>query len=199
MKEVMVLKWPEGWQRTLPEKQETNKQWKKPYKFYVGMLETELKRIGSETYLLTSNPPGDRDPGVAIWFSRTKRDDFSWRETLRIPDAYPTLTQIDDAYRALVKIYHPEGSGGDIAIFHKITDARAAAKNWLNHRDGSVFDSAIGADKFKEARLNVAALANSIRHIRGLDRCGTSAIMEKTLQGFAQLAEKAETHVTAQV
>jgi hypothetical protein len=189
MKETYPLKWPQGWPRTLPEKQEANAQWKKPRAFYIGQLETELKRIGTESSILTLNSAGDRDPGVAVWFSRTKKEDFSWRETLRITSAYPTLIEIDDAYRQLAKIYHPEGSGADINIFHKITDARAKAKDWVNHREGNVFDYGIGADRFKDARLNIAALANSIRHIRGLERCGTSAIMEKTFEGFAQLAE----------
>jgi hypothetical protein len=193
MKEATPLKWPGDWQRTLPEKQELNAQWKKPRSFYVAQLETELKRIGVTSSVLTSNGLSDRDPGVAVWFSRIKKEDFSWRETLRITSAYPTLDEVDEAYRKLVAQHHPD-RGGDINIFHKITDARAKAKDWVNHREGNTFDYAIGADKFKEQKLNIAALANSIRHIRGLERCGTSAIMEKTFEGFAQLAEKAESH-----
>ena len=82
-------------------------------------------------------------------------------------------------------------------MFLKITKARAAAKDWVNRREGNTFDMAIACDTFNEARLNIASLWQSIKHIRGLERCGTSALMEKTFEGFAQLAEKAETHVTA--
>jgi hypothetical protein len=196
MKEATPLKWPQGWPRTLPEKQESNSQWKKPRSFYVAQLEAELKRIHATISILTLNTVGDRDPGVSVWFSRPKKEDFSWRETLRIFSGYPTTDEVDEAYRKMVAVYHPD-RGGDINIFHKITDARAKAKEWVNHQEGNTFDYAIGADKFKEARLNIAALANSIRHIRGLERCGTSAIMEKTFEGFAQLAEKAESHVPA--
>lgn len=196
MKEQSPLKWPEGWPRTLPEKQRFQPHWKKSQSFYANALETELKRMGTVSSALTMNSSNSRDAGVAVWFSRKREEDFSWRETLSITAAYPTINQIDDAYRALAKIYHPEGSGGDISIFHKITEARQKAKNWVNRNEGNLLDHAIGADAFKEVRLNIAALANSIRHIRGLERCGTSAIMEKTFEGFKQLTEGA-VHVAA--
>jgi len=196
MKEATPLKWPEGWVRTLPEHQRTRTQWKKPQSFYIDSLEKELGRMGTVSSVLTINPRGDRDPGVAVWFSRTKKDDFSWRETLQMAIAYPTLADIDDAYRRLAKIYHPEGSNPDINIFHKLADAKAKARYWVSRQEGNTFDYAIACDSFRETRLNVAALANSIRHIRGLEQCGTSAIMEKTFQGFAQISEKAESHVT---
>lgn len=196
MKESSPLKWPEGWARTLPEKQRLHAQWRKTQSFYMTVLENELKRMGAISSVLTINARGDRDPGAAIWFSRRREDDFSWRETLGVSAAYPTLEQIDDAYRTLAKKYHPEGSSGDIVIFHKITEARKKAKDWVNRSEGNLLDHAIGADAFKEVRQNIAALANSIRHIRGLERCGTSAIMEKTFEGFKQLTE-GTLHVTA--
>jgi hypothetical protein len=190
MKEATPLRWPEGWTRTLPEKQQAQSQWKKPQSFYIDALETELKRMGVIASVLTMNPKYDRDPGVAVWFSRTRKEDFSWRETLGITAPYPTNSEIDDAYRRLAAKYHTDNlQTGDVNVFHKIADARKIAKDWVNRREGNTFDYAIGADAFKEVRLNIAALANSIRHIRGLERCGTSAIMEKTFEGFKQLAE----------
>jgi hypothetical protein len=199
MKQTQPLKWPEGWPRTLPEKQKPQSQWKKSAGFYVDALETELKRMGAVTYVLTYNSGDHRDPGAAVWFSRTRKEDFSWRETLGISTAYPTAIDIDDAYRRLAAKYHTDNlQTGDVNIFHKIADARAAAKVWVNRREGNTFDYAIGADAFQETRLNIAALANSIRHIRGLERCGTSAIMEKTFEGFKQLTEGANVeHTTA--
>lgn len=146
--------------------------------------------MGSEQFMLTMNPAGSRDPGVAVWFTRKKEEDFSWRDTLEITTAYPTLDDVNAAYRRLAAKYHTDKDSGELEIFLKITKARAAATDWVNRREGNALDYGIGADKFKEQRLNVAALANSIRHLRGLDRCGTSAIMEKTFEGFKVLPEK---------
>jgi hypothetical protein len=198
MKETYPLKWPEGWTRTLPEKQRAQSQWKKPHGFYVDALENELKRMGMISAVLTLNTRGDRDPGVAVWFSRKKEEDFSWRGDLGITIAYPTLDDIDKAYYSLSKLYHPDtGASADSTIFHRITDARAKAKRWVNRQEGNTFDYSIGADAFREARLNIAALSNSVRYLRGLERCGTSQIMEKTFEGFKQIAEQAVSHVAA--
>lgn len=192
MRESSPLKWPEGWARTLPEKQRLQPQWKKSQTFYVDALEVELKRMDTVSSILTYNVRGDRDPGVAVWFSRKREEDFSWRNDLGLRNPYPTLDEVDRAYYSLVKIYHPDsGTKADITIFHRIDDARKLAKKWVNRQEGNAFDYSIGADAFKEVRLNIAALANSIRHIRGLERCGTSAIMEKTFEGFKQLTEGA--------
>lgn len=200
MRETSPLKWPEGWARTLPEKQRTQPQWKKPQTFYVDALEAELKRMGTISSVLTYNPRGDRDPGVAVWFSRTRAEDFSWRDDLGLKMAYPTLDDVNKAYYTLVKIYHPDtGTKADITIFHRIDDARKLARKWVNRQEGNAFDYSIGADAFREVRLNIAALANSIRHIRGLERCGTSAIMEKTFEGFKQLTEGASVKETKDV
>lgn len=190
MKEEHPLKWPTGWPRVLPEKQQLNAQWKKSWRFYRDQLEIELARLGVETSMITLNADGSRDPGVGLWFSRKKEEDFSWRDTLAITTAYPTLDDVNAAYRRMVAKYHTDNlDTGDLEIFHKISRAKAAAINWVNHSEGNTYDFGMGSDKFKEPRLNLAALANSIRHIRGLERCGTSAIMEKTLQGFAALPE----------
>jgi len=190
MIERTPLKWPSGWPRVRPENQKGQPQWKKSHSFYVKQLEDELKRMGAESFVLTLNDAGSRDPGVAVWFTRKRLEDFSWRETLEITAAYPTIDDISSAYRKLVAKYHTDNmSTGDLEVFHKITKARAAANDWVNRREGSKLDNAIGADAFREQKLNIAALAGSIRHIRGLERCGTSAIMEKTLEGFAQLVE----------
>lgn len=198
LKDSTPLKWPEGWPTTLPEKQRFQPIWRKTQLFYVTSLESELRRMGVVSALLTYNPRGDRNPGAAVWFSRVRAEDFSWRDDLGIKIAYPTLDDVDRAYYSLVKIYHPDtGTKADITIFHRIDDARKLAKKWINRQEGNAFDYSIGADAFKEVRLNIAALANSIRHIRGLERCGTSAIMEKTFEGFKQLTEGDRVNVAA--
>lgn len=190
MRETTPLRWPEGWPRTMPETQTFQAQWKKSRVFYVDALELELKRIGTTSCILTFNESGSRDPGVAVWFSRKREEDFSWRTTLRITIAYPTQDDVQSAYRVLAAKYHTDNlTSGNLELFHEVAKAKQMALDWVNRREGNVFDYSIGADKFKEPKLNIAALANSIRYIRGLERCGTSAIMEKTFEGFKQLTE----------
>jgi DnaJ domain len=192
VKEERPLKWPSGWPRVLPEKQKTQSQWKKPISFYKDQLESELQRMGAEQYMLTMNDPGHRDAGVAVWFSRKRDEDFSWRETLEITAAYPSIEDVDAAYRRLAQKYHPDNaSTSDVEIFHKISKAKIAARDWVNRREGNTYGYSLASDTFKEQRLNIAALASSIRYIRGLERCGTSSIMEKTIEGFKALPEKA--------
>jgi hypothetical protein len=202
MKESTPLKWPGNWPRVLPEHRVGQSSWKKPQSFYLDQLELELKRMkvieredGGIAASVTSDGKGARDTGVAVWFSRTKKEDFTWRETLGLYVAYPTLDDVGRAYRPLAAKYHTEGSSGDLEMFLKVTRARDAASSWVNQRSGNSYNMAIACDKFNEARLNIASLWQSIKHIRGLERCGTSALMEKTFEGFAQLTEGV--HATA--
>lgn len=190
MKETSPLKWPSGWPRVMPEHRQEQKQWKKPQGFYVDQLELELRRLGAIQSGLTMNERGNRDTGVAVWFSRKREEDFSWRDTLGITVAYPAISDVESAYRKLAAKYHTDNiDTGDLEVWLKIQKARVTAREWVNRQEGNVFDYSIGADTFKEQRLNIAALANSLRHIRGLERCGTSAIMEKTIEGYKALPE----------
>lgn len=51
-----------------------------------------------------------------------------WREILGIPqEAKPTVTLIDERFRSLVQVHHPD-KGGDSAKFQEIVQAREAAK-----------------------------------------------------------------------
>lgn len=195
MKESTPLKWPEGWPRTDPREQKEQRAWKHPRTFYVAALEKELKRMGVTSFALTRNEDSERDPGVAAWFSRKKKDDFSWKTTLGIASAYPTEDEIDRAYKSLAKKYHPEGSSPDIELFRRATQARDAGFDWANRREDVRHDYAIACDAFTQVRHNIAGLAALVRHIRGLERLGGAGMVERTFQGFAQIPEKAETHV----
>jgi DnaJ domain len=54
---------------------------------------------------------------------------IDWRDVLRLkPDA--TLADVDDAYRALARQYHPD-MGGSTELMQKITAARDAARSAL--------------------------------------------------------------------
>src|SRR5260370_39964947 len=84
MKESYPLALPDGWIRSRPQDQKTNAQWKLPLGTYGGMLVKELARMGVLGLVVSSNvnelmsvrySPGlePRDPGVAVYFSRTPK------------------------------------------------------------------------------------------------------------------------------
>jgi len=152
--------------------------------WYEGQLETELRRMGSIASVITLNDSYSRDAGVAVWFSR-KRDeeDFSWREVLAVNKPYPSVEDIHDAFKAKAKIHHPD-AGGDEEIFKRIRQARDQAISWADRSQGRKFDFVIPADAFRERRLNLAAIVGTIQAIRKIERCGSSALMERSWKGF---------------
>jgi hypothetical protein len=46
---------------------------------------------------------------------------------------------------------------------------------------------------------NLTALRMTLSYIRGLERCGTSSLLERTFSGFAVLPEDANAHATTAV
>jgi hypothetical protein len=189
------LKWND-WPRTLPEKQINHPGWKKPMSFYEQALETEFKRMGVMAAVITVNDSYSRDPGVCVWFSRKREEDFTWRDILKIAKPYPSVEDIHDAYKLQAKIHHPD-TGGDIEIFKLVEQAKRTALAWADRAEGKRFDYAIAADSFRERRLNLAAIVGTIQAIRKIERCGTSALMERTFQAFAALNAGEAIHANA--
>lgn len=190
------LKAPDGWIRTRPVDHQSRSAWKKNFTQYSTELELELKRIGVKEIRITRNPEGDRDPGVSVWFARTKKEDFSWQNQLALLNPYPELEEIRTAYRNLAAKYHTDNQDtGDIELYHGIQRAYKEAMAWYDRRGDKALNYAIAADTFKEARWNLMAIVGTLKAIRTIQRLGTSALMEKTLQGFQQLPEKKEAHV----
>lgn len=184
------LKSPDGWIRTRPNDQQSRGAWKKSFAQYSTELEIELKRIGVTDIKITRNPENDRDPGVAVWFARKKSEDYTWQDTLLILNPYPDREEIRSAYRKLASKYHPDNKQtGDVELFRVTELAYQKALVWLERRGEDLFNYAIAADTFKEARWNLMAIVGTLKAIRTIERLGTSALMEKTLQGFAQLPE----------
>lgn len=202
-KEAFPLSWPEGWVRTRPQDQRSMSSWKKTANYYREALVGELTRLGSPAAVISSNVPltlrggletkgiEPRDVGVAVYFSRRVKEDFSWQDVLGIPDPVAaTEAQVRDAFKRLAARYHPD-AGGDLAMFQKVTTARDNAIRWLNRATDQNFQYVIASDQFREVRLNMAAIAMSIKAIRQLERCGTSAILERAFKGFSALPENA--------
>lgn len=201
-KEAYPLAWPDGWQRTRPQDRRTMRSWRKTANQYREALITELERLKSPTSVISSNVPvtmrgglavGGIEPpdcGVAIYFSRPKKEDFSWQDALNLHHPAPSEPEITDAFRRLAQQYHPD-RGGDPATFQVLVRHRDNALRWVRQKTQQSFDYAIACDAFAEVRLNLAAIVNTIRAIRQIERCGTSTLLERAFKGFAALPENA--------
>lgn len=202
-KEAFPLSWPEDWQRTRPQDRRPMGSWKRTANQYREALATELTRMESPLAVISSNVPlnvrGTMTPGiepldvgVAVYFSRKMKEDFSWQDALGIHDPAPTEQQIQDAFRRLAQLYHPD-RGGDVAMFQAVTKHRDNALRWVNRQTHQAFDYVIACDQFKEVRLNMAAIVQTIKAIRQIERCGTSSLLERAFRGFSALPEYVET------
>lgn len=202
-KEWYPLTWPEDWPRTRPQDRKPMASWKRTANQYRDALVTELTRMGSPSAIISSNVPLNvrhalqagvepLDVGVAVYFSRKIKEDFAWQDALGIHDPAPTEQQVNDAYRRLAQIYHPD-RGGDVAMFQAVTKHRDNALNWINRKTNQNFDYVIACDQFREVRLNMAAIVNTIKAIRQIERCGTSSLLERAFRGFSALPAAVET------
>lgn len=197
-KEAYPLSWPSDWPRTRPQDQRPMGSWKRTANQYRDALATELTRMESPSAIISSNVPLNlrgmmttgiepRDVGVAVYFSRKIKEDFSWQDILGIRDPIATTeAEIQDAFRRLAQVYHPD-RGGDIAMFQKVTVARDNALRWIHRATNQEFSYVIACDQFKEVRLNMAAIVMTIKAIRQIERCGTSSLLERAFKGFSAL------------
>lgn len=196
-KEAYPLNWPENWPRTRIQDRKPMSSWKRTANQYRDMLADELGRMKSPSAVISSNVPLNLrgamtsgieppDVGVAVYFSLPRKEDFSWQEVLGIHDPGPTEQRVQDAFRRLAALYHPD-KGGDLAMFQKAAKARDAALAWINRDSNQKFDYVIACDAFREVRLNMAAIVNTLKAIRQIERCGTSALLERAFKGFSAL------------
>lgn len=202
-KEVFPLTWPEDWPRTRPQDQRPMASWKRTANQYRDALVTELSRMESPSAVISSNVPltlrgsmttgvEPRDVGVAVYFSRKVKEDFSWQDVLGIRDPIAaTEGQVQESFRRLAQLYHPD-RGGDIAMFQKVTEARDNALRWINRSSNQNLDHVIACDQFKEVRLNMAAIVMTIKAIRQIERCGASSLLERAFRGFSALPAAVE-------
>ncbi len=201
-REHYPLSWPDGWPRTRPQDQRTMPSWKGTANKYRDGLVTELERMKSPSSVISSNIPLNlrsqmtqgiepRDVGVAVYFSRQMKEDYTWADILSIRDPIAaTEEHVQAAFRNLAQRYHPD-RGGDIAMFQKVTQARDNALRWINRKEHQAFDYVIACDQFREVRLNMAAIVMTIKAIRQIERCGTSSLLERAFKGFSALPETA--------
>jgi hypothetical protein len=200
-KEAYPLAWPEGWPRTRIQDRRTMSSWKRNANQYRDSLATEMERMKAPSFVISSNVPitgrgqmqsgiEPPDVGVAIWFSRPIKEDFSWQDALEIHHPGPTEDMVNAAFRRLSAQYHPD-RGGDINMFHALTRHRDNALAWIQRKSGQKLDYVIACDLFKEVRLNIQAIALTLKSIRQIERCGTSSLLERAFKGFQALPEHA--------
>jgi hypothetical protein len=192
MKDQYPLQWPSGWPRTRIQDREERAAWKKTEKQAMEALTLELKRFGVLSAMLTRKDPQDfrgaPDPSVAVWFSRTHEDDFSWQDALDIHDPAPTSQEINDSYRRLAQKHHPD-SGGDIEMFRALATHRKNALAYVERLTGQSHELSIACDKYKEARWNINAIRQTIHSLRQIERDGATALLEQAMKGFTAIPE----------
>ncbi len=201
IEEKVPLKWPEGWERTLIGNRKPQSAWKKKFPEYKVSLIKELARMGvTEVLISWSGSATERlDPGVAVYFSKDLKPDYSWQGALGLETPAPTLEEIDSAYRKKALEHHPD-RGGDIEVFRQLTKHRDQARAWVLGTHQQEHEYSIACDKFTEARLNLAALRLAIAAFRSLERVGVPSILERTFRGFRTALPQTATenkHVTS--
>lgn len=204
MPESYPLSWPDGWVRTRPDRRRPNNTWKKPFGAYRNELIEEIERLGAVSLTLSTNVPltlrglpreGFRppDPGVAVYFSRKAKSDFTWQDVLGL-GAVPTREQIEHKFRELSARYHPDKPRtGDVELFRSVVRAREAGRDWLEGKNKADHHYVLACDLFDEVRLNMHSIGLTVIAMRQIERCGASSMLERAFRGFvAALPAKGE-------
>lgn len=174
--------------------------WKRKSNEYREDLAKELDRIKAPVAVISTNVPLNvrgqmtagvepRDVGVAIYFSKPLKEDFRWQDALSLHMPAPTEADIHAAYRRAAAVHHPD-KGGDIEMFRALTQHRDNALRWATRKPATPH-LVIACDLFREVRLNLAAIAFTLKAIRQIERCGTSSLLERSFKGFMALAAEA--------
>lgn len=211
MKEAYPLAWPEGWPRTLLRDRRDRKAWKDTLYQSAEKLRKEMHKMKSLNFVISCNippagknfadvpPPGDT--GVAVWFSRERKDDYSWQETLQITSPSPSEREIGDAFKRLAAQYHPDNPRtGDANIYMRYDEAKKRALDFIARKTGANYQEVLACDTFNEVRLNMKSIQMAFGYLRGLENCGASALLERAFEGFAaQLGEGKVEHEHAAI
>lgn len=195
------LEWPKTQVRTRQKEQQGKRiaAAKKPWKHYVELLGSELKKIGAKRYVVTfndANSPQGRDAGVAVWFDRQKADDFKWQDVLAIDNPWPTSDEIEKAFRVKVVPLHPDRHINDPTFdpepYHQLVKARKEALDFIKGSSELPRGFVIPCDAYEDRTHNLYAILRTIKAMRDIERFGAGQLFEGALHGFAgALPEKA--------
>jgi hypothetical protein len=204
------LKWPEGWERTRIDGRKRNAAWKKPLKEAQEAFVTELARMAigdirigdAVVYFNTDPDAARRDPGVAVYFSKYRKPDYSWIDALGLGTPVPTLNQIQDAFRKRAMTCHPDRYPDDPSKadqFVRLNKHRHAAIDWIMGKERRQHEYVIACDKYEEVRWNLMALRGAVAAFRTIERVGVPGILEHVMAGFkpALPPEGGTAHVAA--
>ncbi len=188
MYEKAVLEWPQGQARTRLQDRADRKMWKRTPRQYLELLEKEMGRMKAVEYLI-SRDSENRDPGVAIFFSRKAIDNYGWQETFNLIGVVPTVQQIQTAYHKLAAIYSPDNQAtGDPARFMEITEHRNRALDWANGAQRREHEYGIACDAFTEQRWNMHSITMTLGYLRRIEALGCTVMFEQVLSAFTKKA-----------
>lgn len=209
VRETYPLVWPQGQDRIRVQDRKKMGVWRKNANQYRDDIEKELKRMGAPSFVISSNVQVNSrgmltggieplDNGVSVWFSRKEDLDYSWQEAFKLYDPAVTVDQIERAYRPLYARYHPDNKDtADVEMFLTVTRHKENALAYVNRSTNQNFNYVIACDSFVTVAMNMAAIAGHLQAVRKMERCSTSAMLERTWAGFKFLQEKNEPHKPA--
>lgn len=188
IKDETPLRWPYGQERTLIDRRASRNAWKKSFRQYEERLTLQLQKLGIQEALVSYNPsPSDRrDPGVALYFAKPEKEDYSWQAALGIDSPNPTEQEINDAFKLKAKKHHPDmvagGSGGDVKLYQMLDDHKRRALAWV--RGTVAHDFCIAVDRCTEARWNLEAIRRILMATAVMDEYGNPGTLDRTFRGF---------------
>lgn len=198
MKESSPLQWPDGQPRTRHQDRSRRAAWKGTLLKYKEALAVELKRSGATDWLITYDPHGSLDPGVAVAFSRKPIDQYGWQEALGFIGRVPSVDEINRAYRERIRKIHTDGPTPDLKLFHSLTEHRDRAIDWAMGRHRAEHEYVIAIDVFDELRLNINAVKIVLLSLRRIEDCGSPLMLERAFRGFHKaigVGERGESEV----
>lgn len=197
-----TLKWPEDRPRTRFQDRKAQAAWKMGYGDTLKALQKELAMAKATSVLITHNPQGHEDGGVAVWISRKPVDDYGWQDALGFIGVVPTEKDITHAYMSRVSKIHPDGPTPNRVAFDELTKHRDNARRWVRGERLREHESCMAVDTFKEVRHNLNAIKLVLSALRQIERCGSPVMTEQAWRGFrpalaAQASEDAHGGSTA--
>jgi hypothetical protein len=194
------LRWPEGQERTLISQQTSRNAWKKSFAEYRHKILERLEIFGVSEVVFSYNlAPSDRqDPGVAMYFAKPRKEDYTWQAALGIDKPMPTKEEIEIAFKSKALKHHPDevgrGSGGDVKLWYMFKEHKDRAIAWVTGSYVNEGEYAIAVDRCKETQWNLRAIWEILKAVAVMDEFGNPGTLERTFRGFkTALPAKAST------